>query len=160
MPIKNFEGEVTSHETADKGVTASIPDTAGRVKTLSCDAPQRFKDTTTEGPAHPSVVDTPTGDVNAVKKTLPPSKEVDSPPMVSVLSGSVTPGITYERTKIVGKKGVNSEMDTGTISPEFNGLRPPTRASTKRFPEDITFQAVVVDVVVGEGEFVEVVDNV
>jgi hypothetical protein len=29
-----------------------------------------------------------------------------------------------------------------------------------RFPEDITFQAVVVDVVVGEGEFVEVVDNV
>ena len=122
VPIKYLEGEVTSQETADKGVTASIPDTAGRVNTLSCDAPHRFKDTTTEGPAHPSVVGTPTEDVYAVKMTLPPSKEVDRLPMVSVLSGSVTPGMTYERTNVVGKVGVNSEMDTGTINPEFNGF--------------------------------------
>jgi hypothetical protein len=160
VPIKNLESEVVSQEAADKGVTASMPKTAGKEKTLSCDAPQRFRVTTAEGPAHPSVVETPAGDVYAVKMTLPPSIEVDSPPEVSVLSGNVTPGMTYERIKVVGKVGVNSDMDTGTMRPEFNGFCPPTRESTKRFPDNMTFQAVVVDVLVGEGEFVDVMEKV
>ena len=111
---------MVSQETADKG--ASLLETAGKVKTLSCDAPQRLRVTTAEGPAHPSVAETPAGDVYAVKKTLPPSVEVDNPPVVSVLSGNVTPGMTYERIKIVVKVGVNSDMDTGTMRPEFNGF--------------------------------------
>ena len=93
-------------------------------------------------------------------QTLRSGQDKTGFPEVSVLSGNVTPGMTYERIKVVGKVGVNSDMDTGTMRPEFNGFCPPTRESTKRFPDDMTFQAVVVDVLGGEGEFVGVVDKV